>query len=182
MRVRPTGADRAAVEHPGQCADGGHRHHGLPRLPDARRRQHGALDGGQLGKPDFPRDHHPDQAGRQPRHGEGAGEGARSRADLRRHQRRHRSSTRRRPRACSNPGSAPASISTNCRCRGSSSSPSTSSNPPDFDAMRALLKDDDPAGLSRRSPHLGRPAGVDGPHDGADRHRRAACWSSRPWC
>ena len=45
-----------------------------------------------------------------------------------------------------------------------------------------LLTETSSAGLSRRSPHLGRPAGRHGAHHRADRHRRAACWSSPPWC
>ena len=52
-------------------------------------------------------------------------EAAADRQRLRRRRAAHASSTARRPRGCSSPGSAPGSTSTNCRCRAWSSSRST---------------------------------------------------------
>ena len=46
-------------------------------------------------------------------------------------------------------------------------------NPPDFAQMRAMLTPEVPTAYARRPPHLGRPPGLHGAHDGDDRHGRA---------
>ena len=169
-RAAAHGADRAGAERRRPRAGVGHRHHDLPVLPDARRGHAGARHGGGVGKPDFARGDDPDQAGRRARPRGGAGEGRGGGERLSRHHRR----AHRRPRGDGTAAGALARHRTEHRRTAGAPAGHRDDQRGLSAEFRQAARGDhggNTASLARRSPHLGRPAGDHGAHDGDDRHR-----------